>query len=171
MYLTTRGRYAVMAMLDLAILSEEQPVGGRLKPVTLAQIAERQDISLSYLEQLFAKLRKAGVVDSLRGPGGGYTLGRAAGAIKLLDIVHAVEESVDVTRCGVMDDAQALHEGQGCVHGKKCVTHDLWTALGRHMEDFLRRMSLQYVLDGAVDPDGQLLRPGQPLRVLIEAQN
>ena len=97
--------------------------------------------------------------------------GRAAAAIKLLDIVHAVEESVDVTRCGVMEDAQALREGQGCVHGKKCVTHDLWTALGRHMEDFLRRMSLQNVLDGAVDPDGQLLRPGQPLRVLIEAQN
>ena len=142
MHLSTRGRYAIMAMLDLALLSTQSS-----KPVTLAQIAERQQISLSYLEQLFAKLRKAGVVDSIRGPGGGYMIPKPLTLVMLADIVGAVDEVVDVTRCGMGDDPHGPVNGGGCVHGKKCNAHDLWSALGTHIESFLRRVSLQMVMD------------------------
>jgi Rrf2 family iron-sulfur cluster assembly transcriptional regulator len=166
MHLSTRGRYAVMAMLDLALLSKDST-----RPVTLAQIAERQQISLSYLEQLFAKLRKAGVVDSVRGPGGGYQIPRPLNLVWLADIINAVDEVVDVTRCGAMLDPHGPAKGAGCVHGEKCNSHDLWSALGRHIEHFMRRVSLQMLLDGEVDNAFNLLpEPAAgPLRVQIEA--
>lgn len=146
MHLSTRGRYAIMAMLDLAQLAVSSP-----RPVTLAQIADRQQISLSYLEQLFAKLRKAGVVDSVRGPGGGYMIPKPLSLVMLADIVNAVDEVIDLTRCGGMSDPTAPKEGAGCVHGGKCNAHDLWTALGSHIENFLRKVSLQMVLEGDFD--------------------
>jgi len=162
MHLSTRGRYAIMAMLDLAQMAETST-----RPVTLAQIAERQQISLSYLEQLFAKLRKSGVVDSVRGPGGGYQISKPLTMVWLADIVAAVDESVDVTRCGAGDDPQGPKAGHGCVHGGKCNAHDLWGALSRHIEQFLRRVNLKMVLDGEVDFGFSLLPEGAPLRVQI----
>jgi len=147
-----------MAMLDLAALSAAaSPLGG--KPVTLAQIAERQHISLSYLEQLFAKLRKAGVVDSLRGPGGGYTIPKPLNLIMLADIVSAVDEIVDVTRCGMGDDPHGPSTGNGCVMGRKCNAHDLWSALGTHIESFLRRVSLKMVMDNDFELEQQAIVP------------
>ncbi len=154
MHLSTRGRYAIMAMLDLAQLSVSSP-----RPVTLAQIAERQQISLSYLEQLFAKMRKSGVVDSVRGPGGGYMIPKPLSLVMLADIVNAVDEVIDLTRCGGMSDPTAPKAGAGCVHGGKCNAHDLWTALGGHIEQFLRRVSLQMVLDGDYDANETPLAP------------
>jgi Rrf2 family iron-sulfur cluster assembly transcriptional regulator len=149
MQLSTRGRYAIMAMLDLAQMSQQNGASG---PVTLAMIAERQQISLSYLEQLFAKLRKGGVVASVRGPGGGYRLPCAASQIFLSQIIDAVDEDIDLTRCGVMHDVRGPAAGQGCVHGSKCNAHDIWGALGRHMEQFFKQVHLQMVLDGAFAP-------------------
>ena len=126
MRLTTRGRYAVTAMLDLALHDAEGPVA-------LADVATRQDISLAYLEQLFARLRRAGPVASVRGPGGGYRLEGDAHALSVATIIDAVEESLDATRCG----------GSGnCQEGERCLTHDLWTALSRQVEDFLDGISL-----------------------------
>lgn len=154
MNLSTRGRYAVMAMLDLAQLAAEAPNPAPLRrPVTLAQIAERQQISLSYLEQLFAQLRKAGVVESSRGPGGGYTLARPAEETFLADIILAVEEDLDLTRCGGHTNPAAPLAGQGCVGGNKCNAHNLWAALSTHMEMYLRRISLAMVLEGDVTPE------------------
>lgn len=163
MHLSTRGRYAIMAMLDLAQLASSSP-----RPVTLAQIAERQQISLSYLEQLFAKLRKAGVVDSVRGPGGGYQIPKPLNLIWLADIVNAVDEVIDVTRCGAMSDPRGPQNGHGCVHGSKCNAHDLWSALGRHIEQFMRKVNLQMVLDGDVD-FGFSLTEAVPVRVQIHS--
>lgn len=146
MQFSTRGRYAIMAMLDLAEMSQTAD-----KPVTLAQIAERQRISLSYLEQLFAKLRKGGVVTSARGPGGGYQMAREAGAVYLSDIVDAVDEDIDLTRCKTLYKLEGIHPlTGGCVAGKKCNAHDLWAAMGSHMNQFLQRVTLQMVLDGEV---------------------
>jgi len=128
--LTTKGRYAVTAMLDLAYHS------GR-KPVTLNDIARRQDISLSYLEQLFAKLRRAGMVTGVRGPGGGYRLSRPASQINIADIITAVDESVDSTRCG----------GKGnCQNNQPCLTHELWMGLSRQIYDYLAGISLADLL-------------------------
>ena len=130
MRLTTKGRYAVTAMLDLAYHS------GR-KPVTLNDIARRQDISLSYLEQLFAKLRRAGMVTGVRGPGGGYRLSRPASQINIADIITAVDESVDSTRCG----------GKGnCQNNQPCLTHELWMGLSRQIHDYLAGISLADLL-------------------------
>ena len=158
MHLSTRGRYAIMAMLDLAVLSAPaSPFGG--KPVTLAQIAERQQISLSYLEQLFAKLRKAGVVDSMRGPGGGYMIPKPLNLIMLADIVSAVDEVVDVTRCGLGDTPLGPTAGNGCVKGQKCNAHDLWSALGTHIEGFLRRVSLKMVMDNDFELEQDVIVP------------
>jgi Rrf2 family iron-sulfur cluster assembly transcriptional regulator len=124
--LSTRGRYAVMAMVDLA---DE----GHGRPITLADIATRQDISLSYLEQLFAKLRRGGIVRSVRGPGGGYRLARGADAIFVASIIDAVDEQVDATRCG----------GEGtCQDGEKCLTHYLWQDLSTQIHSFLAGISL-----------------------------
>ncbi|MDH4273764.1 MAG: Fe-S cluster assembly transcriptional regulator IscR [Gammaproteobacteria bacterium] len=126
MRLTTKGRYAVTAMLDLAIHFNEGPI-------TLSDISRRQGISLSYLEQLFAKLRKNGLVDSARGPGGGYRLSREAAQISVASVISAVDESVDVTRC----------EGKGtCHNGEPCLTHELWCDLSAQIVNFLDNISL-----------------------------
>lgn len=131
MRLTTKGRYAVTAMLDLAL-----HYGG--KPICLADIAQRQEISLSYLEQLFARLRKKGLVKSTRGPGGGYSLSRAPSEIAVVDVITSVDEKVDTTRCG----------GQGnCQNDQQCLTHELWVALSQQIYDFLSNISLADLME------------------------
>jgi Rrf2 family transcriptional regulator, iron-sulfur cluster assembly transcription factor len=131
MRLTTRGRYAVTAMLDLALNIEKSPV-------TLAEIAERHGISQSYLEQLFSKLRKQGLVDGTRGPGGGYKLGRTADKISVGDVIMAVNEPVDATQCG----------GQRNCRGENpCLTHDLWQELSSEIQNFLSGVSLKQLMD------------------------
>lgn len=126
MRLTTKGRYAVTAMLDLALHVNEGPV-------PLADISERQGISISYLEQLFAKLRRCELVSSVRGPGGGYQLRLEPQQISVASVIDAVDESVDATRCG----------GQGdCHEGEICLTHHLWTDLSDRIHDFLNGISL-----------------------------
>lgn len=131
MKLTSKGRYAVTAMLDLALHVENGPV-------TLAGISERQGISLSYLEQLFTRLRKSGLVASTRGPGGGYSLARPAHEIAIAEVVTAVDESVDATRCGGLGD---------CQDGKRCLTHDLWTELSDQIYSFLSDITLGQLVD------------------------
>ncbi|MFZ1363367.1 Fe-S cluster assembly transcription factor [Brachymonas denitrificans] len=133
MRLTTKGRFAVTAMIDLAL---RQSSG----PVTLAAISQRQQISLSYLEQLFGKLRRHELVESTRGPGGGYTLARKAGDITVADIVVSVDEQLDATSCG--GKANCMGENNG-----PCMTHDLWTSLNDRMLEFLRSVSLQKLVD------------------------
>jgi len=131
MRLTTKGRYAVTAMLDLAFHSQT-------KPVTLTDIATRQTISLSYLEQLFSRLRKAGMVTGVRGPGGGYKLSREAVDINIAEIIAAVDEPVDSTKCG----------GKGaCQDGQPCLTHDLWMGLSEQIRAYLKGISLGEVLE------------------------
>jgi len=129
--LTSKGRYAVTAMLDLAFHSEAGPV-------TLAHISRRQDISLSYLEQLFTRLRKHKLVSSTRGPGGGYSLARAAEEIAVSEVVAAVDEVVDTTRCS---GATNCHDGQ------QCLTHELWDELSHQIFEFLNDISLQDLMD------------------------
>ncbi len=126
MKLTSKGRYAVTAMLDVALNSSSGPV-------SLADISERQEISLSYLEQLFARLRKSGLVVSVRGPGGGYILSRDMDEIAISSIVKAVDETVHATKC---------HGEQGCQGGVKCLTHTLWNDLSERIEDFLTNITL-----------------------------
>jgi Rrf2 family transcriptional regulator, iron-sulfur cluster assembly transcription factor len=128
MKMSTKGRYAVMAMTDIGAQEE----GAR---VSLGDVAQRQDISQEYLEQLFSKLRRAGLVKSQRGPGGGYTLARPADQIYIADIITAVDEPMQVTRC----QGDAI---DGCVRGEKCVTHELWAALGRQVYGFLSAVTL-----------------------------
>jgi len=136
MRLSTKGRYAVMAMADLA-----RREGEAARAVALADIAARQEISLSYLEQLFARLRRKGLVKSARGPGGGYRLARAADDTTIAEIVHAVDEPLRATRC---DEA-----GKGCmIRGERCLTHDLWEDLGHRIEDYLASVSLADVIGG-----------------------
>lgn len=126
MRLTTKGRYAVTAMLDLALNAQEGPV-------SLADISERQHISLSYLEQLFSKLRRNDLVTSVRGPGGGYQLAREPDLIEIVQVIDAVDESVDATRC----------QGKGdCQDGQTCLTHNLWCELSEQIHDFLSSISL-----------------------------
>lgn len=126
MKLTTKGRYAVTAMLDLALHFDKGAV-------TLADIARRQGISLSYLEQLFAKLRRSGLVDSVRGPGGGYNLAMAPSKITVAEIVVAINENIDATRCG----------GEKNCHGEQtCLTHQLWEDLSGRIFDFLHGITL-----------------------------
>jgi Rrf2 family iron-sulfur cluster assembly transcriptional regulator len=140
MRLSTKGRYAVMAMADLA-----RAEGGTERATALAEIAHRQEISLSYLEQLFARLRRKGLVVSARGPGGGYRLARSAEETWIADIVHAVDEPLRATRC-----AQA----KGCMtKGERCLTHDLWEDLGHRIEDYLASVSLADVLNGRLSND------------------
>jgi Rrf2 family iron-sulfur cluster assembly transcriptional regulator len=126
MKLSTKGRYAVTAMMDIAIHD-------RLGPVTLAEISQCQGISLSYLEQLFAKLRKKGLVEGVRGPGGGYRLARPAADVTVADIIDAVDERVDATRCGGRQD---------CQEGQCCLTHELWTDLSDQIAAFLDTITL-----------------------------
>lgn len=131
MKLTTRGRYAVTAMLDLALHSGEGPV-------SLADISRRQEISLSYLEQLFSRLRKRELVGSTRGPGGGYHIARPLTDVAVADIVAAVNESVDATQCG----------GQkNCHQHGRCLTHDLWEGLSLQIESFLKGISLHDLIN------------------------
>jgi Rrf2 family iron-sulfur cluster assembly transcriptional regulator len=132
MRLTTKGRFAVTAMVDLA-------TRGGNGPVTLAGISERQKISLSYLEQLFGKLRKNNVVASVRGPGGGYCLARPANKIAIVDIIVAVDEPLDATNCHVMGN---------CLDGKPCLTHDLWFGLNVKIHEYLNSVNLQQLVDG-----------------------
>ena len=126
MRLTTKGRFAVTAMVDLAM---RQTRG----PVTLAAISDRQRISLSYLEQLFGKLRRARLVSSVRGPGGGYNLAQTAQAITVADIVTAVDEPLDATQCGGKEN---------CHDERRCMTHDLWATLNEKMHDYLSSVTL-----------------------------
>jgi Rrf2 family iron-sulfur cluster assembly transcriptional regulator len=131
MKLTSKGRYAVTAILDLAFHSEEGPV-------SLAHISKRQDISLSYLEQLFTRLRRHKLVKSTRGPGGGYSLTRPADRIAVAEVIAAVDELVDATRCS---------GASNCHAGQQCLTHDLWDDLSRQIVDFLGEITLQDLLD------------------------
>jgi Rrf2 family iron-sulfur cluster assembly transcriptional regulator len=135
MRLSTKGRYAVMAMTDLAARGEE-------RAVSLADIASRQEISLSYLEQLFARLRRGGLVKSVRGPGGGYRLAKSAAETTVAEIVLAVDEPIRATRCEGRD---AL---RGCMGGgERCITHHLWDELSDHIHHFLAGVSLADVLE------------------------
>ena len=134
MRLSTKGRYAVMAMADLAKRGGE-------RAVCLSDIAERQEISLAYLEQLFARLRRGGLVKSVRGPGGGYRLARPAAMTFVADIVTAVDEPLEAVRCGGLPG--------GCMPGgERCLTHDLWDDLGRHIHDYLSSVTLDDVVSG-----------------------
>ena len=136
MRLSTKGRYAVMAMADLARRQDEP-----CRAVALADIAQRQEISLSYLEQLFARLRRKGLVQSARGPGGGYRLSRAADETTIAEIVLAVDEPLHATRCAA--------KGKGCMlKGERCLTHDLWEDLGHRIEDYLASVTLSDVILG-----------------------
>jgi len=137
MRLSTKGRYAVMAMVDLA-----KHGGGR--PVSLADIAERQEISLSYLEQLFAKLRKGNLVTSVRGPGGGYRLAYAASETRIADVIVAVDEAIRATRC-------TPGAPTGCRgNNSRCLTHDLWEELGNQIHLYLSSVSLADVVERRV---------------------
>ncbi|CAC9471089.1 Iron-sulfur cluster regulator IscR [uncultured Gammaproteobacteria bacterium] len=131
MQLTTKGRYAITAMLDLA-------ANNAGKPITLDFISQRQNISLSYLEQLFAKLRRADLVKSVRGPGGGYLLNTQAKNISLTQIIEAVDENIDLRRCKGMN---------ACNNGKQCISHQLWCDVSKQIRTFLNSKTLQMVID------------------------
>jgi Rrf2 family iron-sulfur cluster assembly transcriptional regulator len=138
MQLSTKGRYAVMAMTELAGHDDE-------RAVTLATIAERQQISRPYLEQLFTSLRRQGLVRSVRGPGGGYRLARPAADLTVAEVVTAVDEPLRATRCE--------GQGPGCLRGgARCRTHDLWVETGRQIHDYLASVSLADVLAGRLRP-------------------
>ena len=150
MRLSTKGRYAVMAMTDLALNAQ-----GR--PISLSEISERQQISLSYLEQLFARLRKAGLVKSARGPGGGYSLSRPSERLFVSEIVLAVDEPIKATRCEMTSNKlgankklskdEAVRE-IGCMPGgQRCLTHNLWEDLGVAIHDYLSQVSLRDVIE------------------------
>ena len=157
MQLSTRGRYAVMAMVDLA---SRQFSGCECGPICLSEIASRQQLSLSYLEQLFGKLRRAGLVASARGPGGGYRLARSPGEIAISDIVAAVDEPIHTTRCeagtgGCMTTGAA----DGC--GERCQTHDLWVELGRQIAMFLSAITLADVVGQTIRGRAVALVPAE----------
>lgn len=152
MRLTTKGRYAVTAMLDLALHHGEGPI-------TLADIAQRQGISLSYLEQLFSRLRRNKLVASVRGPGGGYRLGRPAAEIFVAQVIDAVDESVDTTKCGGAHNCQNSHQ---------CLTHDLWQELSCRIFDYLNSISLQDLVSRkGVQEVAERQQPQQELRVSV----
>lgn len=131
MKLTSKGRYAVTAMLDLALFSHRGPV-------SLSDISDRQHISLSYLEQLFAKLRRQGLVKSVRGPGGGYLLNQSPSQISISMVINAVNENIDVTRC--------LGKGN-CKQGAECLTHSLWLELSHRIDDFLNSITIEELVN------------------------
>ncbi len=159
MRLSTKGRYSVMAMVDLATQSADG------KPVALADIAERQEISLSYLEQLFGKLRKGGMVKSVRGPGGGYLLARAAADTRISDIVMSVDEPISATRC-------APGAPDGCHSNKsRCLTHDLWEELGNQIYLYLSSVSLDDVVEKRIlGTSGELYRDHRAADRFLAAQ-
>lgn len=131
MRLTTKGRFAVTALLDLAMQQESTPI-------TLADISQRQKISLSYLEQLFAKLRQSALVDSVRGPGGGYRLAKEMDQVSIAEIILAVDEPIDATNCGGKEN---------CHNNGKCMTHDLWAKLNDIIFDYLGAVTLKQLVD------------------------
>jgi Rrf2 family iron-sulfur cluster assembly transcriptional regulator len=142
MRLSTKGRYSVMAMVDIA-----KHGGGN--PITLAEIAERQAISLSYLEQLFAKLRLGGLVKSVRGPGGGYLLAHGADGTRIADIILAVDEPIDATQCGGKEN---------CLDDRRCMTHELWASLNTHIFSFLHSVSLEQLVRQQDKPEVNVLQ-------------
>ena len=142
MRLTTKGRFAVTAMVDLALRDGEGPV-------TLAEISARQKISLSYLEQLFGKLRRHQLVESVRGPGGGYCLARDISTMSVAHIILAVDEPIDTTQCGGKEN---------CRDEQKCLTHDLWSALNKHIFDYLEAVTLRQLVDAQRARDAGVTR-------------
>jgi Rrf2 family iron-sulfur cluster assembly transcriptional regulator len=140
MRLTTKGRFAVTAMLDLALRHQHGPV-------TLAGIGQRQGISLSYLEQLFGKLRRRELVESMRGPGGGYCLARPGDKISVADIIAAVDEPLDATQCGGMEN---------CQDDKRCMTHNLWAKLNEKLYEYLNSVTLQDLVNEQLAKDGNV---------------
>ncbi|UJF18971.1 Fe-S cluster assembly transcriptional regulator IscR [Vibrio sp. SS-MA-C1-2] len=152
MKLTSKGRYAVTAMLDVALHAQENPV-------PLADISERQEISLSYLEQLFSRLRKAGLVSSVRGPGGGYRLGLDPNEIAVSMVIAAVDESVDATKC---------HGAGGCQGGSRCLTHSLWRDLSARISGFLDGITLGELMD---DNEIQFVSNRQDEKILSSFSN
>ena len=143
MRLTTKGRFAVTAMIDVAM-------HGTKKPVTLAGVSERQKISLSYLEQLFGKLRRHGLVASVRGPGGGYRLARGPEMVSVADIIVAVDEPIDATMCGGRENCQD--------DGKRCMTHELWANLNAHIFAYLRSVTLANLVAQQQKPEATVLQ-------------
>jgi Rrf2 family iron-sulfur cluster assembly transcriptional regulator len=140
MRLTTKGRFAVTAMLDLALRHQRGPV-------TLAGIGQRQNISLSYLEQLFGKLRRHALVESVRGPGGGYRLARPTEKVSVADIVLAVDEPLDATQCSGMEN---------CQDDKRCMTHNLWATLNEKLYEYLSSVTLQDLVNEQLAKDGNV---------------
>ncbi len=153
MRLTTKGRFAVTAMIDLALRQNNGPV-------TLAAISQRQQISLSYLEQLFGKLRRHELVESTRGPGGGYTLGRKAAEITVADIIVSVDEPLDATSCGGKEN------GNG--DGGRCMTHELWSSLNSRMVEFLDSVTLQKLVDDQI-AKGVVIESTPPVKKAVFA--
>ena len=141
MRLTTKGRFAVTAMIDLAMHNSEGPV-------TLAEISERQRISLSYLEQLFGKLRRRTLVSSVRGPGGGYTLARKSDELSVAEIIRAVDEPIDATQCASKEN---------CRDDRKCLTHDLWASLNERIFDYLNGVSLAQLVTKAQADEAKVI--------------
>lgn len=154
MRLTTKGRFAVTAMIDLALREGSGPVA-------LAAISARQQISLSYLEQLFGKLRRNDLVESTRGPGGGYTLGRKAADITVADIIVAVDEALDATGCSGKENCMGEDAG-------RCMTHDLWASLNARMIDYLNSISLRKLVDEQLAKGVSI--EDQPMRRAISTQ-
>ena len=155
MQLSTKGRYAVMAMVDLAV---QETAGGPSDLVCVAEIASRQQLSQSYLEQLFGKLRRAGLVQAARGPGGGFRLARAPSEIAISEIVVAVDEPITATRCEIGSGGCMMAALPG-VGGEKCQTHDLWFELGRQIALFLGGITLADVVTGRVTGRAVSLAP------------
>jgi len=141
MRLTTKGRFAVTAMLDLALRHQQGPV-------TLAGIGARQSISLSYLEQLFGKLRRHALVESVRGPGGGYRLARPSEQVSVADIILAVDEPLDATQCGGMEN---------CQEDQRCMTHNLWATLNEKLYDYLNSVTLQDLVNEQLAKGGNVV--------------
>jgi len=146
MRLTTKGRFAVTAMLDLAMHSAHGPV-------TLAGISERQKISLSYLEQLFGKLRRRAIVESVRGPGGGYNLARSAAEVSVADIIIAVDEPIDATQCGGREN---------CMGDKRCMTHELWENLNETVYSYLSSVKLSHLVENQTTKPISVTKPCKP---------
>jgi Rrf2 family iron-sulfur cluster assembly transcriptional regulator len=146
MRLTTKGRFAVTAMLDLALNEVD-------RPVTLAGISERQEISLSYLEQLFSRLRRNGLVKSVRGPGGGYRIAKRHADISVSDIITAVDEQIDATQCG---------GNENCHEDRRCMTHDLWSSLNVKILEYLSGVSLEDLV--ASQREGKVIMIPEPAR-------
>jgi Rrf2 family iron-sulfur cluster assembly transcriptional regulator len=155
MRLTTKGRFAVTAMIDLALREHSGPVA-------LAAISGRQQISLSYLEQLFGKLRRHELVESTRGPGGGYSLGRKAEEITVADIIVAVDEPIDATQCGGQEN---------CRDDRRCMTHELWAGLNAHIFSFLRSVTLAELVRQQQEPRQKEVSVLQDQRIAMPAKS